>query len=137
MFREISSSHVGAMLSLVALASEAATTMRGYEAHHRAKIHEEGRADKAAINAQIAQSLEDAVSAIAQDLEFDSKAFEHLLKLTSEAAKTFRIYEGHHRAKDGSDRTERADRNASIAGRIEHAAGALATWMILEDRQPS
>lgn len=137
MSREISSNHVGTMLSLVTLASESATTMREYEAHHRAKIHEEGRADKAAINAQIAQSLEDAVSAIGQSLEFDPKKFERLLQLTNEAAKTFRIYEGHHRSKDGSDRPERADRNASIASRIEQAAGALAAWMILEDRQPS
>lgn len=137
MSREISTNHIGAMISLVALASEAATTMRGYEAHHKAKIHEEGRADKAAINAQIAQSLEDAISEIGQSLEFDPKAFERLLKLTSETAKTFRMYEGHHRAKDGSDRTERADRNASIAGRIEQASGALAAWQILENRQPS
>ena len=83
------------------------------------------------MNASIAQSLEDAISTLARSPDFDDAAFDRLVTLTSEAGRTFRIYEGHHRSKDGPDRSERADRNADIADRIERTVGALSAWRTL------
>ena len=126
----------GAMIALVALATESALIMRGYQAHHLAKINEPGRGEKAAKNGEIAFALENAVTKLAQSIEFDEGAFENLAAATEKAARTFRTYESHHRAKDGEDRTERADRNADIAERIERTLGALSAWRTLADRHP-
>lgn len=132
----MNSHKLGAMLTIIALAAESARIMRGYEAHHLGKIEEEGRAEKAKVNSEIAGSLENALASFSSTLEFDPEAFRELCSITNKAARTFRTYESHHRAKDGPDRTERADRNADIAERIERTIGALSAWQTLEDRQP-